>query len=147
MSVNDSWTPSPPDQSAAIRMLAALAQANRLNVYRQLIRASPRGLRPGEIAEALGTRPNTLSFHLKELLNCGLVSQQREGRNLRYTADIQKMQSLISFLLDECCDGEACIDIPGVRRSGLKPPAASAEARLPACGSGRKSDPRSLPGR
>jgi len=115
---NFAGTHSPSDQSAAVRMLAALAQANRLNVYRQLIMASPCGLCPAEIAEALGTRPNTLSFHLKELLNCGLVSQKREGRNLKYTADIRKMQFLISFLLDECCRGEACIDIPGTDCGG-----------------------------
>ena len=71
----------------AVRSLAALAQEVRLRVFRALVVAGNEGLTPGALAELLEVAPNTLSFHLKELTHAGLVSQERQGRNLIYRTD------------------------------------------------------------
>jgi DNA-binding transcriptional ArsR family regulator len=86
-----------------VAALAALAQENRLDVFRLLVRRGPEGAAAGEIAEALGIAAATLSFHLKELRNAGLVQMRRNGRSLIYSADYQAMRSLIDFLTEHCC--------------------------------------------
>ena len=63
---------------------------------------------PSVMAEGLGTPPNTLSFHLKELLNAGLVTQERQGRNLIYRAAFDRMNALLGYLTENCCQGAAC---------------------------------------
>ncbi len=95
-----------------VKALCALAQINRLNVFRLLVVAGQDGMYPSDMAVALGIPPNSLSFHLKELLSCELVSQEREGRNLRYKANMSRMQNLLAFLTDECCKGQPCIEWP-----------------------------------
>lgn len=108
-------TPTSNDDSQwIVKALSALAQINRLNVFRQLVVAGPEGLYPSDMANALGVPSNSLSFHLKELLQCELISQEREGRNLRYRANVDQMQTLIGFLLDKCCQGQPCITLPSV---------------------------------
>ena len=105
-----SATPYPPadahDAGNAVVALAALAQATRLGIFRLLIQFAPHGLTAGAIAAALDLAPATLSFHLKELASAGLVSDQREGRHIRYRADIAAMNSLIGYLTDHCCRGQ-----------------------------------------
>lgn len=100
------------DETLAVKALAALAQASRLRVFRAIVGAAPQGLQPGHLSQALDMPANTLSFHLKELLHAGLVSVQREGRFLRYQADLDAMQSLVGFLTDHCCQGVPCLDLP-----------------------------------
>lgn len=100
------------DETLAVKALAALAQTTRLRVFRAIVGAGPHGLQPGQLSQALDMPANTLSFHLKELLHAGLVSVQREGRFLRYQADMQAMQSLVGFLTDHCCQGVPCVDLP-----------------------------------
>lgn len=100
------------ETEAAIKALAALSQETRLGIFRALVRAhDPRpgsgGLPAGAIAEALAVGPTTLSFHLKELANAGLVSSRREGRSIVYSADLETMRALTGFLLEDCCQG-AC---------------------------------------
>jgi ArsR family transcriptional regulator, arsenate/arsenite/antimonite-responsive transcriptional repressor len=92
-----------------IKALAALAQPNRLQVFRALVVAGKEGATPGVIAESLGVPAATLSFHLKELLNAGLVSQERNGRNLIYRAEYEQMNGVLSYLTDNCCQGEPCL--------------------------------------
>ena len=92
----------------AVRSLAALAQEVRLRVFRALVVAGPRGLTPGALAEQLEVAPNTLSFHLKELAHAGLVSQERQGRNLIYRASFETMNELLSYLTENCCQGTDC---------------------------------------
>ena len=92
----------------AIRSLAALAQPVRLQVFRCLVVAGPEGLTPGALVEAIGVPATSLSFHLKELTHAGLVSQERQGRNLIYRAAFEQMNALLSYLTDNCCQGEAC---------------------------------------
>ena len=94
---------------AAIRALAALAQDVRLRVFRALVVAGNDGLTPGALSEQLAVAPNTLSFHLKELVHAGLISQERQGRNLIYRASFATMNELLSYLTDNCCQGAACL--------------------------------------
>ena len=100
------------DEGLAVKALAALAQTSRLRVFRAIVGAGPQGLQPGHLAQALDMPANTLSFHLKELHHAGLVGVQREGRFLRYRANMDAMQSLVVFLTAHCCQGEPCIDMP-----------------------------------
>jgi ArsR family transcriptional regulator len=113
----ESLTPSPElatlDESAAVKALAALAQAQRLRAFRALVVAGPAGLTPGVMAEQLGVAPSALSFHLKELANSGLVSSEARGRNLIYRANFSQMNALLGYLTEHCCQGGACeVDSP-----------------------------------
>ena len=97
------------EEQDAVRSLAALAQAARLQVFRALVVAGPAGLTPGALSEALDLPASTLSFHLKELVNAGLLSQERDGRNLIYRASFERMNSLLGYLTENCCQGAACV--------------------------------------
>lgn len=94
----------------AVHALAALAQLARLKAFRALVVAGPAGLTPGALAEELDVAASTLSFHLKELMNAGLITQQRDGRHLIYSASFERMNALLAYLTDHCCQGEACLD-------------------------------------
>lgn len=96
-------------ETDVIRSLAALAQEVRLRVFRALVVAGQEGLTPGGLSEQLGIAPNTLSFHLKELTHAGLVSQERQGRNLIYRASFATMNDLLAYLTENCCQGTACL--------------------------------------
>lgn len=96
------------EESDVIKALAALAQSSRLQVFRALVVAGPAGMTPGTMAEGLGVPAATLSFHLKELMHAGLVSQERMGRNLIYRAAFDRMGELLAYLTHHCCQGEAC---------------------------------------
>ncbi|WP_066342400.1 ArsR/SmtB family transcription factor [Azohydromonas lata] len=97
------------EEKDVVRSLAALAQPARLQAFRALVVAGQAGLTPGALAEALGTPASTLSFHLKELANAGLVSQERDGRNLIYRAAFDQMNGLLAYLTENCCQGAACL--------------------------------------
>jgi DNA-binding transcriptional ArsR family regulator len=77
--------------------------------------AGQAGLTPGSLAETLGVAPNTLSFHLKELVHADLVTQERIGRNLIYRAQFDRMNAVLAYLTANCCQGETCLD-PSVTR-------------------------------
>jgi DNA-binding transcriptional ArsR family regulator len=87
----------------AVQALSALAQENRLAIFRQLVQAGPGGLVVGQIAEALAIPAATLSFHLKALSHGGLVSHRQEGRFVRYVANFEAMHHLIDYLSENCC--------------------------------------------
>ncbi len=93
----------PTPASAAVTALAALAQPTRLAIFRLLVEHAREGLTPGAIANRLALAPATLSFHLKELANAGLVEDRREGRYIRYQPDVAAMNGLIRYLTDNCC--------------------------------------------
>ena len=99
-------------EADAVRSLAALAQALRLRVFRALVVAGPEGLTPGALTEQLDVAGNTLSFHLKELTHAGLVTQERQGRNLVYRASFSTMNELLGYLTENCCEGAACFTTP-----------------------------------
>lgn len=92
-------------QSNILKALAALSQASRLRAFRALVVAGPAGSTPTAIARRLKVQPATLSFHLKELMNAGLVSQERDGRNLIYRADYARMSEVLAYLTENCCQG------------------------------------------
>jgi ArsR family transcriptional regulator len=89
----------------ALAALAALGQPTRLEIVRLLMRHEPDGLPAGTIAETIGLRHNTLSTHLSILARSGLVRGWRDGRSIIYRADVEAMQSLLSFLVMDCCAG------------------------------------------
>lgn len=94
----------------AVKCLAALAQPVRLRVFRALVVAGAGGLTPGALTESLDIAGTSLSFHLKELLHAGLISQERDGRNLIYRASFARMDGVLAYLTHNCCQGEACLD-------------------------------------
>ena len=100
------------EEQAVIRSLAALAQSVRLQVFRALVVAGPEGLTPGALVDTLGVSATSLSFHLKELTNSGLVTQERNGRNLVYRAAFDQMNALLGYLTENCCAGAACVVEP-----------------------------------
>ena len=89
--------------SDAIGSLAALASEARLAVFRLLVKRGPQGFTPSELAERLDIPPPTLSFHLRELSHAGLVTSTREGRNLYYSPNFERMNGLVAYLTDNCC--------------------------------------------
>lgn len=107
----------------AVKALGALAQATRLDVFRLLVKAGPAGLAAGKISETLEVAPATLSFHLKELAQAGLVEARQENRFIYYSADFERMNGLLSFMTQNCCEGSGsacavplCIPVPGARK-------------------------------
>ena len=96
------------DEADVVRALGALAQETRLRIFRMLVVAGPKGVLPGQMAEALGSSPTALSFHLKELVHAGLASSERDGRHLIYRASIPQMNGLLGFLTAHCCEGQPC---------------------------------------
>jgi ArsR family transcriptional regulator, arsenate/arsenite/antimonite-responsive transcriptional repressor len=89
----------------ALAALAALAQENRLDVFRLLVEVGPVGLPAGKVAGALKLAPNTLTFHFDRLREAGLVTVRRDGRSMIYAARFDRMNSLIGYLTENCCQG------------------------------------------
>jgi len=98
------------EEKEIVRSLSALAHEARLQVFRGLVVAGPLGMTPGVMAQGLGLPAATLSFHLKELMNAGLVTQERNGRHLIYRAAFDRMNTLLGYLTANCCQGERCLD-------------------------------------
>jgi len=90
----------------AVAILAALAQENRLEIFRLLVEAGPEGMPAGHIAASLKLQPNALTFHLDRLREADLVTVRRDGRSMIYTARYEAMNALISYLTDNCCQGQ-----------------------------------------
>jgi len=103
------------EEKYVIKALTALAQANRLHIFRLLVVKGRAGLTPAELAKELGTPANTLSFHLKELMQADLISQERSGRHLIYRAQYDRMNAVISYLTRNCCEGEVCQSVEAVQ--------------------------------
>ena len=87
---------------SAITALAALAQENRLALFRLLVQTGEQGMSAGALAEALGIPNSSLSFHLSQLLRAGLIRQERRSRSLIYSADYPAMDALIDYLTENC---------------------------------------------
>ena len=100
------------ESQTAIRVLSALAHPGRLDVFRLLVRAGPEGIPAGEIARATGSLANTLSANLNVLSGAGLVRSRREGRSIIYAADYDSMRELLTFLMEDCCNGSPEICAP-----------------------------------
>jgi DNA-binding transcriptional ArsR family regulator len=90
-----------------IEALGALAHEHRLSIFRLLVERGPEGLAAGQIAARVGLVPSSLTFHLQTLQRAGLIAQQRESRQLIYTADFEAMNGLVIYLTENCCAGSS----------------------------------------
>ncbi|ESY71939.1 helix-turn-helix domain-containing protein [Mesorhizobium sp. M1050] len=93
------------DKKGTLNALAALGQETRLDVFRLLVPAGPQGIPAGEIAARLDTVQNTMSAHLKVLAHAGLIRPERNGRIVRYVADMTGLRDLLAYLMEDCCNG------------------------------------------
>ena len=93
---------------SAVEALSALAQEHRLALFRLLVQAGEKGLAAGAIAEALEVPNSSLSFHLAQLRNAGLILQERQHRSLIYRANYPVMNALVGYLMENCCGGATC---------------------------------------
>ncbi len=94
--------------ATAIDALGALAQEHRLALFRLLVQAGDKGMAAGAIADALGVPNSSLSFHLAQLKNAGLILQERQHRSLIYRANYAAMNALVGYLMENCCAGAEC---------------------------------------
>src|SRR5215470_3230154 len=108
------------EKTDVVAALAALAQDNRLDVFRLLVQTGPEGMAAGQIAEKLGLAPNTLTFHFDRLRFAGLVTVRRDGRSMIYAARYETMNGLISFLTENCCAGaQECTPVAVCKPKGV----------------------------
>lgn len=94
--------------SQAVDALGALAQEHRLALFRLLVQAGRDGMPAGALAQALAVPKSSLSFHLAHLTRSGLIEQRRDGRSLIYSANYAAMDSLMAYLMENCCGGAGC---------------------------------------
>jgi len=99
------------ESARAINALSALAQETRLAIFRLLVEKGPEGLCAGDIGAKLRLAPATLSFHLKELTNAGLLESRPDGRFIYYAPDFDQMNELVSYLTENCCGGASCAPV------------------------------------
>ena len=114
------------DVEIALGSFAALSQETRLWAFRVLVQAGPAGLSAGDVAEALGSRQNTMSSHLKLLSSCGLINSRRDGRQVIYSANYDTVKALVFFLMEDCCAGNAGFCRPLAESGGISPDSTSA---------------------
>jgi len=92
----------------AVEALGALAQDTRLAIFRLLVQAGAPGMSVGSIGDKLELPGATLSFHLKELANASLIDPRHEGRFIYYSANYERMNGLLGYLTENCCQGQSC---------------------------------------
>ncbi|MGX7704474.1 ArsR/SmtB family transcription factor [Methylobacterium sp. Gmos1] len=122
------------DEAGALAALTALAQETRLRAMRTLLHAYPDGIPAGRLAAAAGCAPSTLTFHLRQLQEAGLVASRRQGASMIYSACPLSLGSLTDYLTQACCGGrpEACLPVPAPSGDAVVPqpgPAANDVAR------------------
>lgn len=100
------------NESQVVKALAALAQSQRLRAFRALVVAGAEGLTPSALGALLALSPSALSFHLKALNQAGLISAEANGRNLIYRAEFARMNELLTYLTQDCCQGQSCAVVP-----------------------------------
>ena len=98
------------DRMQALDALSALSQETRLDLFRLLVAAGHGGMCVGDLTRAMAARQNTISTNLAILTRAGLTRSEREGRSIRYFADLDGMRALLAFLMEDCCGGrpETC---------------------------------------
>lgn len=113
----------------AVAALGAIAHEHRLAVYRMLVERGPAGMPAGEIAEALGIPPSSLTFHLQQLRHAGLVTQRRLSRQLIYAADFAAMNGLVAYLTENCCGRGAAAECAPACKPAARAPASHQKRR------------------
>jgi ArsR family transcriptional regulator, arsenate/arsenite/antimonite-responsive transcriptional repressor len=114
------------ETKAALKALTALANESRLAIFRHLVECGPEGAFAGSIAEKLCIPAPTLSFHLKEMSHAELLESAQESRYVRYTANLEVVQSLVVYLTDNCCGGDlskcapVCVPVPSAKPMARK---------------------------
>ena len=93
------------DISTTLKAFGALSQESRLEAFRLLVRSGSDGMAAGDIARRLQIPHNTMSSHLSILVNAGLISSRRESRSIIYSIDFAGTRDLLSFLMEDCCQG------------------------------------------
>lgn len=114
------------ETNAALSGFAALSQENRLDALRLLVKSGPRGLSAGALSGAIELAAPTMSFHLKELANAGLVTSRKEGRHVFYAADYGGIRKLVDFLMADCCQGDPRLCGPYIIKENGREPSACA---------------------
>jgi ArsR family transcriptional regulator, arsenate/arsenite/antimonite-responsive transcriptional repressor len=102
------------NNNIAVNLLGILGNDIRLIIFRMLIQAGKKGLKPRQISSELEIKPNKLSFHLNKLKTCDLIFSKKDGREITYSANYILSQELIEFLFDNCCKDDSernCIDL------------------------------------
>jgi DNA-binding transcriptional ArsR family regulator len=107
------------EMNKAVNCLAALAQETRLGVFRLLVQAGPEGLCAGDIGARLRVAPATLSFHLAQLSNAGLVDARQQSRFIFYSANFEAMNGIVGFLTENCCGGKPCLPAKARRKKSI----------------------------
>tara|TARA_R110002110_G_scaffold203859_1_gene415046 strand:+ start:156 stop:488 length:333 start_codon:yes stop_codon:yes gene_type:complete len=102
------------DKLSALDSFAALSQATRLDVFRLLVQAGTVGMFAGQISDTLGVRQNTMSANLAVLARSGLIRSERQGRSIRYFADMDGMRGLLAYLMEDCCGGNPALCQPAI---------------------------------
>ena len=109
------------DKNNALDAFAALGQPVRLDVFRLLVKAGTQGMSAGQISDALDVRQNTMSANLAILTRAGLISKTREGRSIRYFADMDGMRGLLAYLMEDCCGGNPDLCQPVINELACSP--------------------------
>ena len=109
------WNNKIMDATQTVLALRALSHDVRLASYRALVQAGPAGMPVGSLRDLLGLPAATLTAHLNQLRQAGLVIDQREGRVIRLRADYERMNALIGFLTENCCGGQSCAPVECVQ--------------------------------
>ncbi len=104
----------------AVDSLAALAQETRLSIFRLLVRHAPHGLPAGAIAQRLRLPNPTLSFHLNVLAATQLIDSHKNGRSITYYANLENVNRLTNFLMENCCGGRGVCGSPGEIREVMQ---------------------------
>lgn len=99
-----------------VEKLSALANVHRLKVFRLLAADGGDGLLAGDLSSACEMAPSNLSFHLTHLVHAGLISSRREGRNIRYSLNVEATRMALDFLIGDCCGGrpELCAPVSDI---------------------------------
>ncbi len=95
-----------------VTALSALAQESRLGIFRLLVQVGPHGMAASKISQELAIPPSSLSFHLKELTQAGLLTSRHESRFIFYSANFEIMNGVLAYLMENCCGGNPCHTVP-----------------------------------
>lgn len=107
------------NEKQALDMLGALSQETRLRVVRYLVQCGQEGASAGDVGKEVGATSSRASFHLSALERAGVISSERQSRNIIYSANFENIGALISFLLSDCCNNHpdilACCELENRR--------------------------------